>query len=197
MSSDRRDIDEISGVGGSSPTSRAKIWQRMQDELDLRDAQDAAAQTGGVAVPGQTEHVDFVQPIPQDPIDEGVGAVGAALGGGLQAVLRESPQDKRMGVMASLQADALARLEMQDHAEQVIAGVRESEQTDGNAVLHRQDELTTRKFERDQTERELQKSPESLGHAEDFVDRSSELDHRTAQERLEDQKDREQRRLGD
>ncbi len=193
----RHELDEVGGIEhGRDAVSRARMWQRMQEELERRDAEDAAMQTGGVAVPHQTQQPLFVEPVADEGSSEAqVGAIAGALGAGLKAILTESPTDKRLGMMAQMQAQALARLEAQVHAEQVQAGVRESEPVEGNAEIARSEQLRTRKHERDLQERELQKRLETQGYAEDYVEPSAAPSYQSARERLEDQKDREKRRL--
>ncbi|RME72286.1 MAG: hypothetical protein D6776_09000 [Planctomycetota bacterium] len=192
----RDELDPIEAAG-SSPMARARMWQRMQEELERRDAEDAAAAALGAASAAGASPPPPAEPATPDDTQgpDPTAAVAGALAAGLQAAVAPSPLDERLGRLAAIQSEALARLEEQPHAEQVLAGVREAQPTDGNATIATRDELAVRKHERDLTERELQKRPGSPGYAEDHVERGREAEYRDGRERLEDERGRRERRL--
>ncbi|GIW71470.1 MAG: hypothetical protein KatS3mg102_1012 [Planctomycetota bacterium] len=184
----REPLEGIEAYEEKGPLSRARLWERMREEIERREQEEAARQ-GQVLAPGQAAAEPGQQP------EAGTAEQAAAGAAGLGAVLRQSPEERRLEIMAAMQADALARLEIPEHADQLVAQVRAGEQLDLDARLARLEEGLARRQEREATEREMQKRPETIGKADDYVERIAAPEHRTAQERLEDARDRRQRRL--
>jgi len=170
--------DAIEGIGygdddGVSPGIKA--WQNyldMQDQADAAGVEAASAQQH-LEEEARSGHV-------QGPSTGSLLAAGAAL------VAPQISEDDRMAVMGAMQAEALSRLELAPHIDNVNAAVRSAEGLDEASRLETHQEATIKRHEGALQDREQQKGPDSLARPDDFVARTEGHESRTASERLAD-----------
>jgi hypothetical protein len=129
----RGPIDGVEGQGEADEPRGVTSWGRYlaaQDEqaaLESAAAERAAEEAAAADLRAQAARA------PEAPKKAGGGIAGAAAGAAaasLKAALTESPAQKRMDVLAALQAEALARLEIAPHADQVGAAQRATDHVD-------------------------------------------------------------------
>lgn len=188
-----RDDDAIEGIGSRSGSAAGRMspgmdaWQRYldaQDEAAASAAEEEAlaqqaierqARQGGVqgaAAPGRADGIGAIS------------AAGAAMAGAASAI--DSRADDRSSIMQAMQAEALARMEFADHADNVVAAVRSSGGLDENARLERTDEHREKAIDGALTDRDQQRGESRLVDAPDYVERAERHEQRDAQQRLQD-----------
>lgn len=172
--------EPISGVQAfdDDDSPRARAWRQAQEATAQWAAEDATASAEESAQAGhvQTDTTAHVQ---------GVDAVSSTAASTMGAVLSVDPVDERGIVLAAMQAEALAHLEIPAHANEVVAGVREASKMDVDAQLETQQALLERYHDKKGNVRELQKDANSHIVPEDFVGATRETEYSDARERQE------------
>ena len=90
---------------------------------------------------------------------------------GLKAALTQSPEQSRMDVLAAMQAEAIAHLEIAPHADAVITAQRMSDGTDLGERLAAHDLQESRRLDREERvdDAPVQKTPDARKPAAKYV----------------------------
>jgi hypothetical protein len=180
----------IEAYGAEEPGEHKGLeaWRRYLAHADEQRAEELGAAQAAADEQARIRAASEVAsaPVPARPEDRGglSGAAAAAAGAAaaaFQAVLGEHPEDRRMGVMAAMQAEALARLEIAPHADQVQAGQRASDASDPAARAADKDIGETRYRDLANRDPEIERGrPGALRPAPDRVAPAEKQDHRDA-----------------
>jgi hypothetical protein len=149
----------VEGVHGHDEEDAApgvKAWNRYLAQQDEAAASERAAKEAA-----EEEQRLAAQRRPSNPVGGAVAAepianrsgrpsAAASLSAGLKAALTETPQQKRMDALAAMQAEALARLEIAPHADQVGAAQRATEHVDEGERYAARDLQEERRLDREE-----------------------------------------------
>lgn len=179
--------DAIEGIGGRadaeglSPGMQA--WQRY---LDMQDQMDADAAAEAQAAEHLEEEARQGRIVRAGPTSLDVaGAAALAKGLGTQAIDQVEHGD-RVGALAAMQAEALARLELAPHVDAVNAAQRAADGLDVDAQIERRVEHDEKHFDGQLQNREQQRAPDAIASPDDLVKGVQGEEDRTAAERGED-----------
>lgn len=181
----RGPIEGIQGHDDDGEAPGVKAWNRYLEQQDAVAAEEAAARDAAAQAEAAAEAArqadaaaraaqiaQRVAPAP-DPKEVAGRAAAGALAAGLRSALTESPDQRRLDVMAALQAEAFARLELspQPHADAVLASQRASEGTNANpqGAAEMRDIARERRIEGEQVDPAQQRRKEALRPAPDWV----------------------------